>query len=643
MSSPFRETGILLLLSSLVCLLVAAMSFSMAFNDLNYWTYDFLVTHGGFAPQSRNVVMVDLDDATVAQIRQFPIPRDVVAHIITKVASAKPRVIGLDMLLSEERKPEQDAAMAAALTKARNVVASSQAASGGLPAARPLPIFCDPEESDKPSGFCKEGSPGALGYAFTNMPIDSDGFLRQFFLLSTGPRPAVSFPVFLAQQFAGQSINSDQRQPVFLGRLIPYAHAEQRTVLVGSWSEAPAKHISAAALIGNTVDLDTEFADKLVLIGQSSDAARDRHFTPLFRKAGRDNIRIRLSGTDILAASIETLLTGRAIRIIPTAFLWSINFGLVLIVSWLVMKLPLKYSLIIIFGGIVLLYGAAQLLLTLRHEWFQFLSGQVAVLASLPAVMTYQFIRERFWHTAALAEREQVMGLFSRYVSPEAANQIWQRRGELVLAGEERVATVLFSDIRNFTQISAGKPSGEVLQWLSEYFTAMDEVITEHGGFLNKFIGDGLMVLFGVPLSEGVEQDAVRSLKSAIKMIERVADLNHLHRGDCNYPGDFKIGVGIHTGLLTCGSVGSTKRLEYSVIGETVNLASRLESATKEFNTEIVMSAATYELVRQHFCNVRALGSAVIKGLKEAVVVYGLDVTHNIAPAEANAGAEKSV
>src|SRR6185436_11743461 len=165
------------------------------------------------------------------------------------------------------------------------------------------------------------------------------------------------------------------------------------------------------------------------------------------------------------------------------------------------------------------------------------------------------------------ADREQLMGLFGRYVSSEVADEIWRRRGEIVLAGEERTATVLFSDIRNFTGLTAGKSSGEVLAWLNDYFTAMSEVVKKNDGFLNKFIGDGLMVVFGVPLGTSVKDDACRAARTAIEMLDRVEALNNARA-----PGrhELKIGIGIHTGRLTAGTVGSGDRLEYSVIGETV-------------------------------------------------------------------------
>jgi adenylate cyclase len=225
----------------------------------------------------------------------------------------------------------------------------------------------------------------------------------------------------------------------------------------------------------------------------------------------------------------------------------------------------------------------------------------------------YRFVEERWLKGRAEADRKQLMGIFSRYVSPEVAEEIWKRRGEIVLAGEDRTATVLFSDIRSFTQLTAEKPSAEVLAWLNEYFTAMAELIAAEGGFLNKFIGDGIMAVYGVPLSRGPVEDACASVRTALRMGERVAELCDKHKGEPLYP--FKIGVGIHTGPMTAGNVGSKDRMEYSVIGETVNLSSRLESLTKDFHCDIVLSPETWELVKDRF-ETRVVGTKQVRGLE---------------------------
>jgi len=188
----------------------------------------------------------------------------------------------------------------------------------------------------------------------------------------------------------------------------------------------------------------------------------------------------------------------------------------------------------------------------------------------------------------------------------------------MVLKGEERFVTVLFSDVRGFTALSAGRPSAEVLAWLNRYFDEMAEVVAAHGGFLNKFIGDGLMVVFGVPLSAGPQQDARMALATARQMQARVARLN----AAAGEAPRLAIGVGIHSGKVTAGSVGSRDRLEYSIIGETVNLASRLEGLTKEVGTPILLSRATRELLGTDAGPLRAVGEVAVRGFSQPVDVF---------------------
>ena len=181
-------------------------------------------------------------------------------------------------------------------------IVASQAGTGTLPAVTPLPQFCQPETPGAATSFCVEGTPGAEGYAFVNLPVDPDGFLREANLFTAGTPPAVSFPLMLAQQYAGAAIKPGRRDyAVFLGRKIWYADPELKTVLIGSWGRSPATAIPAWKLLEGKVDA-AELADKLVLIGQSSDAAKDTHFTPLFRVGGKDDVRQSLGGTQVQAA-----------------------------------------------------------------------------------------------------------------------------------------------------------------------------------------------------------------------------------------------------------------------------------------------------------------------------------------------------
>jgi class 3 adenylate cyclase/CHASE2 domain-containing sensor protein len=609
-----------LAIAAVATLLVALSARSSADHDFDRWTYDFTVDAVGLSAPSREVVLVDFDEDTFQRIQQYPLPRSVVADVLSRIAAARPRVIGMDLFLSEPRTAAEDKAMQDALTASAVTIIASQAGNGTLPAVTPLPQFCQPEVPGAATSFCVEGAPGAEGYAFVNLPVDTDGFLRQANLF-TGTPPAVSFPLMLAQQYAGASIKPGTHDyATFLGKKIWYADPELKTVLIGSWGRSPATVIPAWRLLAGQVDA-AALADKLVLLGQSSDAARDTHFTPLFRVGDRQDRRLSLAGTQVQAAAIRTLLEGTAVRPAALWLRWCWIFAACLLAALLLLRAELGMGLARLVTLMASACGLALLLYAKQRLWLPFLPAELGMAATLPLTLGYRFLAERLIAREATLEREQMMSLFRSYVDPAVAETIWQRRGELSLAGEERIATVMFTDIRGFTAASSGKSPAQVLDWLNRYMTAMDEVIREHGGFLNKFIGDGLMVLFGVPLSQGPEQDALQALKAAEAMVARTEQLNRDRPAGSDQP-DLRIGAGIHSGALMAGSIGSASRQEYSVIGETVNLASRLESLNKEFGTEILFSAATRELIGELYPGIVGLGGAHVKGIVEAVEVF---------------------
>jgi len=203
------------------------------------------------------------------------------------------------------------------------------------------------------------------------------------------------------------------------------------------------------------------------------------------------------------------------------------------------------------------------------------------------------------------------MDIFSRFVSKEVAVQMWNQRGHLSLAGERRIVTVIFTDIRNFTTLSESVSSATVVEWLNDYFSRMNAVVESYGGHINKFLGDGLMIVFGAPIDRGDEEEARAAVDCGLAMLLAVENMN-TEWANTGRP-VVKIGVGVHTGEATCGVVGAEKRLEYTLIGDTVNLASRLESTTKELGVSILISDATAKLLKDDY-ELRPLGEVKVKG-----------------------------
>ena len=217
--------------------------------------------------------------------------------------------------------------------------------------------------------------------------------------------------------------------------------------------------------------------------------------------------------------------------------------------------------------------------------------------------------------------REQIKQLFSRMISPEIMNHLLDHPENIKLGGSDRSATVLFSDIRDYTKFSEGKEADEVVRQLNVYFERMVPCVTECKGTFHKFIGDAIMAAWGdiAPLSSGPAKDAQNAVKSALMMRQRLILLNEERVAEKLIP--LRIGIGLNNGMVQAGMLGSSGRMEFTVMGDGVNIASRLEGLTKEFKTDLAISDTVKQLIGDDFL-VRRLGLIVLKGKSEATVVY---------------------
>jgi len=215
-----------------------------------------------------------------------------------------------------------------------------------------------------------------------------------------------------------------------------------------------------------------------------------------------------------------------------------------------------------------------------------------------------------------LKERDRVKSTFAHFVSQQVVDSILKSGAEVKLSGDRKRITVLFCDIRGFSTISEKLPPEKVVALLNDYFEAMVEVIFRNNGTLDKFIGDGIMVIFGAPEDDPHQEE--RALRTALEMQRELRELATKWREDGI---DIRIGVGINSGPAVVGNIGSSRRMDYTAIGDTVNLASRLESATKELGVEILISEYTYNALRGVF-RFREMGSVRVRGRSEPVLTY---------------------
>ncbi|HJU12278.1 MAG TPA: adenylate/guanylate cyclase domain-containing protein [Candidatus Binataceae bacterium] len=275
--------------------------------------------------------------------------------------------------------------------------------------------------------------------------------------------------------------------------------------------------------------------------------------------------------------------------------------------------------------AVILGHSVSRPLNTLRAQIDQIAKGDFNSI-EVPANLSGQF-RETATAIAAMAkglrERETIRRAFSGYISRQVLETILEK-GELsALKGERRRITVLFADIRGFTAISEGMRPEEVVQMLSEFFDRMVEVLMRHQGTIDKFLGDGMMVIFGAPVDDPYQEE--HAVRAAVEMQDELLAL--CKEWEAKGRRAIKMGIGINSGAAIVGNIGSETHMEYTAVGDTVNLASRLESSTKELGLDIIVSEQTYSAVRPLF-QWKSAGEITIRGRTDTVRAFSVEGTN---------------
>jgi adenylate cyclase len=240
-----------------------------------------------------------------------------------------------------------------------------------------------------------------------------------------------------------------------------------------------------------------------------------------------------------------------------------------------------------------------------------------AALAAVALALFGQGLWLRMIEPVEDREKRRVKRLFSRYVSKDVFDQLMSDPSKAGLGGARRSMTVLFSDIRGFTTFSEQGEPEAIVQQLNEYLSRMVHVVFEHRGTVDKFIGDAVMALFGAPLDDA--DHAEHAVQAALAMLKELEELNRGWAAEGRPT--LAIGVGVNTGDMVAGNIGSESIMSYTVIGDAVNLGSRLESLNKQYGTSVIISDATRERLRGRY-DIRALGDVVVKGKSQPVAIF---------------------
>lgn len=366
---------------------------------------------------------------------------------------------------------------------------------------------------------------------------------------------------------------------------------------------------------------------KIVLIGANAESLGDQVYTPFSKGRGA---RDRISGVELhghITSQLVRLALGESRPIVA----WSLNAQLAYAALWCALGLFFFMSRrmwVVIAGaalGILVVVAISAWSLDERNVWMPLVPALAGFLLTVASVVAMRLTLEH-------RERVLVMSLFSRHVSPAVAREIWERKDEIVggrgLKPVALTASILFSDIRGFTPISEKLGPMGLAQWLEVYMRAMSQPTLDCNGLISKYIGDAIMALFGVPVPrvsrEAIAADALNAVRAAMGMREALKRLNEQWQAN----GEPSAGtrIGIHTGeVITC-SIGTADRQEYTVLGDVVNTAARLESFPVSDDEpppecRILISAVTRELVKDQV-QTEPVGELVLKGKSEKVYVY---------------------
>ena len=363
-------------------------------------------------------------------------------------------------------------------------------------------------------------------------------------------------------------------------------------------------HYSVADIMAGRTPANA-FRDKIVFVGSTALGVYDLRVTPFSSV---------FPGLEVHANLVD--------NIVRQTFLfrpgWASLFDLAAIlfmglVTGLV--LPRLKALLSVLLIAVLFFGylaASQALFVKNGVWLNAVYPLLTVVIVYTAVTLYRYIVEE-------REKRKIRGAFNFYVTPSVVNEMLRNPDKLKLGGEKKELSVLFSDIRGFTTLAEDMEPETLVSLLNEYLTEMTEVVFEFDGLLDKYIGDAIMAVWGAPLEQA--DHPLRACRTALKMLDRLTKMQQ--KWEAEGTPRLDIGIGLNTGTMVVGNMGSDRRFDYTVMGDSVNLASRLEGINKEYGTQVMISEFTYERVKvDFFC--RELDAVRVKGKERPVKIFEL-------------------
>jgi adenylate cyclase len=601
-----------------------------------------------------DIVLVDIDEQSIRALAPYfgrwPWPRLVHAHLFDLLARSRPKVVLYDILFGEPDRSkfaigddqwtgeQSDNELAASAKKVGSVVfvgdATEEASTSATPVSQSPALPSAPwierrPRYNPPMPALRDVSRGA---GHNLLALDADGVARRcipFVRVGDTTIPALAVEGAIEALGLRTADVRFEADGFWLGeRHVPLAASEAPTLDGGTrsvrrlpiayrgvWPDQRRTYRTYSfvqlfqseeqLLAGEKADVDpAAFAGKIVIVGATAAGLYDQKAVPFAQK---------MSGPEIHANIVDSILSGRFIQSASrsTSVLLTLGAAIgVASVAVLAGTWPGVIAALVLAGGLVL--GLSSLFG--RGTWVPLVEPLVAVTLAAFGGVIYQYVFEG-------REKRRVKRLFSRYVSKDVYQQLLASPDDAKLGGVRRNMSVFFSDIRGFTAVSErGSPEAIVTQ-LNQYFSAMVPIVFANRGTVDKFVGDMIMALYGAPLDDPDHAD--HAVETALAMAAELARLNSQWAAE-GMP-TLDIGIGINTGDMVAGNLGSESIMSYTVIGDNVNLGSRLESLTRNFQTRIIISEATRVALKGQY-ELRPLGEVTVKGKSVPVKVFEVAV-----------------
>lgn len=576
---------------------------------------------------SQDIVIVAIDDMSLKEIGVWPWPRRYHARLINFLKKAGAKTIGFDVVFADNAPlPEDDNALISSTKNAGNVYYamyfSPQRRKRAQTKRVSIIITTEKEREieellpafsillEKPTslsiGEAEEATipipelvRNTRGLGNINYEPEKDGVIRYGQLVTHYKGnfyPSLS--LCLAGEFLGVSPGEMRiGRGIELKEVKIPINSEGKILINYVGGIERFKIIPYYRVLTGEIPIE-EFRNKIVLVGSTAIGVYDLRVTPFSEN---------FPGVGVHANIINSILNKKFLITIPKIFCLVLIVISGLLLGFYLPKLPPLFNAIFTIGALLVLIITGIFLFRQGYYLDVVYPGGAIAFCYL-SISLYRFISEE-------REKREIRTVFGRYVNSEVVNELLSDPSKLSLGGTNKILTILFSDVRGFTTISEKLKPEEVVNLLNEYFTDMSKIILKYGGTVDKFIGDAIMAFFGAPIAH--IDDPQRAVRVAWEMQQKIKEINERHAGEVH--GQLKMGIGINSGNAVVGNIGSHERMDYTAIGDDVNLAQRLEDMAE--GNQILISESTYNLVKG-IVEVKKLEPVKVKGRIQAVQIY---------------------